>query len=53
MSPLYIQWTAILVAVAGVVAELSPKVHTDQVWKKALILVIIVIALAVASKAGA
>lgn len=53
MTPIYIQWTAILVAVAGVVAEMSPKVHTDQVWKKVLILALILGALAVASKAGA
>lgn len=53
MSPLYVQWTALLVAFAGVIAELSPKVHTDQVWKKLLILAMILGALAVASKAGA
>ena len=53
MSPLYIQWTAMLVAVAAIVAELSPAVHTNQVWKKTLLLVLIVVALAVASKAGA
>lgn len=53
MSPQYIQWTAVLLALAAVVAELSPAVHTGAVWKKTLLLVVILVALAVASKAGA